>query len=227
LWAGSFTIIAKTEKLRSEKIIMLEFFYRGGPVMYPLLFCSLLSLTLIVERIIFWTREERTRNRKLLTRFMELIEENDLTRAKEMTKDTRDFVIRVLVCGIVHREFSLRDALQMSADEEIGRMRKYLPILDTMITLAPLLGILGTVIGIIRSFNMLGTIGVEDPGMITAGIGQALITTAFGLIIAIFALIPFNYFQSRVDTAVSEMEKYGTNLEIIVEKNKNGAGSKP
>jgi biopolymer transport protein ExbB len=206
---------------------MLEFFYRGGPVMYPLLFCSLLSLTLIIERLIFWTREEGNRDRKLLTRFMELIEKNDLTGAKEMTKDTRDFVIRVLVCGIVHREFSLRDALQMSADEEIGRMKKYLPILDTMITLAPLLGILGTVIGIIRSFNMLGTIGVEDPVMITAGIGQALITTAFGLIIAIFALIPFNYFQSRLDTAVGEMEKYGTNLEIVVEKNKNGAGPKP
>jgi biopolymer transport protein ExbB len=171
-------------------------------------------------------REERNRDRKVLTRFMELIETNDLTGAKEITKDTRDFVIRVLVCGIVHREFSLRDALQMSADEEIGRMRKYLPILDTMITLAPLLGILGTVIGIIRSFNMLGAIGVENPGMITAGIGQALITTAFGLIIAIFALIPFNYFQSRVDTAVSEMEKFGTNLEIIVEKNKNGSDSK-
>jgi biopolymer transport protein ExbB len=206
---------------------MLEFFYRGGPVMYPLLFCSLLSLTIIIERFIFWMKEERNRDRKVLTRFMELIETNDLTGAKEITKDTRDFVIRVLVCGIVHREFSLRDALQMSADEEIGRMRKYLPILDTMITLAPLLGILGTVIGIIRSFNMLGAIGVENPGMITAGIGQALITTAFGLIIAIFALIPFNYFQSRVDTAVSEMEKFGTNLEIIVEKNKNGADSKP
>jgi biopolymer transport protein ExbB len=206
---------------------MIDLFYRGGPVMYPLLFCSLLSLTLIIERFIFWMREERNRDRKVLTRFMELIETNDLTGAKEITKDTSDFVIRVLVCGIVHREFSLRDALQMSADEEIGRMRKYLPILDTMITLAPLLGILGTVIGIIRSFNMLGTIGVENPGMITAGIGQALITTAFGLIIAIFALIPFNYFQSRVDTAVSEMEKYGTNLEIIVEKNKNGADSKP
>jgi biopolymer transport protein ExbB len=206
---------------------MLEFFYQGGPVMYPLLFCSLLSLTLIIERLLFWMREERNRDRRVLTRFMELIEKNDLARAKEMTKDTRDFVIRVLVCGIVHREFSLRDALQMSADEEVGRMKKYLPILDTMITLAPLLGILGTVIGIIRSFNVLGTIGVENPGMITAGIGQALITTAFGLIIAIFALIPFNYFQSRVDTAVSEMEKYGTNLEIIFEKNKNGAGSKP
>lgn len=206
---------------------MLEFFYRGGPVMYPLLFCSLLSLTLIIERFIFWTREENNRDRKLLTRFMELIETNNLKRAKEITEDTRDFIIRVLVCGIVHREFSLRDALQMSADEEMGRMRKYLPILDTMITLAPLLGILGTVIGIISSFNMLGTVGVENPRMITAGIGQALITTAFGLIIAIFALIPFNYFQSRIDNAVREMEKYGTSLEIIFEKNKNGADSKP
>lgn len=202
---------------------MLEFFYRGGPVMYPLLFCSLLSLTLIIERLIFWIREERKRDEKLLMKFMDLIEKNDFTAAKDLTKDTHDYVIRVLVCGIVHRDFSLRDALQMSADTETGRMRKYLPILDTMITLAPLLGILGTVIGIIRSFNMLGAIGVENPGMVTAGIGQALITTAFGLIIAIFALIPFNYFQSKINAAVSEMEKYGTNLEIIVEKNRNGS----
>jgi biopolymer transport protein ExbB len=193
--------------------------------MYPLLFCSLVSLTLIIERLLFWMREERNRDRKVLTRFMELIETNDLTGAKEMTKDTRDFVIRVLVCGILHREFSLKDALQMGADEEIGRMRKYLPILDTMITLSPLLGILGTVIGIIGSFNMLGTLGVEDPMAVTAGIGEALITTAFGLIIAIFTLIPYNYFQSRVDNAVGEMEKYGTTVEIIFEKKKNGAVS--
>jgi biopolymer transport protein ExbB len=201
---------------------MIDYFYRGGPVMYPLLFCSLISLTLILERCIFWIREEKNRDRKLLDGFMTLIEKNDLEKSKEITRNTADFVIRVLVCGIVHREFSLRDALQMSADEEIAKMRKYLPVLDTMITLSPLLGILGTVIGIISSFNMLGIAGVEHPAMITSGIGQALITTAFGLIIAIFTLIPYNYFQSKIDKALLEIEKYGTTLEIIFEKNKNG-----
>jgi biopolymer transport protein ExbB len=201
---------------------MLTYFYQGGPVMYPLLFCSLLSLTVIIERVIFWVREKRFRDRRSLDRFMSLVEENKLDGAKEVAQLTKDFVIRVMVCGILHREFSLRDALQMRADEEIARMKRYVPVLDTMITLSPLLGILGTVIGIINSFQMLGTLGVEHPQLITVGIAQALITTAFGLIIAIFSLIPYNYFLSKVEKAALEIEQYGTNLEIILEKNRNG-----
>lgn len=192
--------------------------------MYPLLFCSLLSLTIIVERGFFWIREKRRRDKKRLDEFMDMIEKNDLQGAKKLAENTTDCVMRVMVCGAVHREFSLRDALQMSADEELARMRKYLPVLDTMITLSPLLGILGTVTGIIYSFNMLGTVGVEHPRMITAGIGQALITTAFGLIIAIFSLIPYNYFLSKIEKTSLEIEQYGTSLEIIFEKNRNGEG---
>jgi biopolymer transport protein ExbB len=158
----------------------------------------------------------------MLDKFMDLIEQNKLDEARKLTKDTKYFVVRVMVCGTVHREFSLRDALQMSADEEIARMRRYLPVIDTMITLSPLLGILGTVTGIISSFHMLGTVGVEHPAMITEGIAQALLTTAFGLIIAIFSLIPYNYFLSKIEKATLEIEKYGTDLEIIFEKHKNG-----
>lgn len=190
--------------------------------MYPLLFCSVLSLAIVIERSLFWIREKKRRDRRRLDHIMTLFERNDLEGARETAKGTADFVIRVLVCGMVHREFSLRDALQMAADEEIGRMRRYLPVLDTMITLAPLLGILGTVTGIIFSFNMLGTMGVDDPRMVTAGIGQALITTAFGLAVAILSLIPYNYFLSRVEKAVGEIEKFATTLEILVEKNKKG-----
>ena len=203
---------------------MLDYFYQGGPVMYPLLFCSLVSLTLIIERGIFWIREKRTRDRGRLDEFMGLIEKNRLEEARRLTKNTRDCVIRVMVCGVVHRDFSLRDALRMSADEEIARMRRYLPVLDTMITLSPLLGILGTVTGIIYSFHMLGTVGVENPSLVTEGISQALLTTAFGLTIAIFSLIPYNYFLSQIEKATLEIEKYGTNLEILFEKHKNGAG---
>jgi len=190
--------------------------------MYPLLFCSLVSFTIVIERVIFWIREKKKRDRKLLDGFMSLIEKGELEEAREFVADSHDPVVRVLVCGIVHRDFSLKDALRMSADEEITRMRRYLPILDTMITLSPLLGILGTVTGIIYSFNMLGSAGVENPAMITAGIGQALLTTAFGLAIAIFSLIPYNYFLSKIEKASLDIEKYGTNLEIIFEKHKNG-----
>ena len=200
---------------------MLDYFLKGGPVMYPLLLCSLISLTIIIERIIFWVREEKNRDRELLNKLMSLIENGRFEEAKKITGKTRDFVIRVMVCGAVHREFSLRDAMQMSADEEIARMRRYLPVLDTMITLSPLLGILGTVTGIIYSFNMMGTVGVEHPQIITVGIAQALITTAFGLTIAILSLMPYNYFVSKIEKATLEMEQYGTSLEIVFEKEKN------
>ncbi len=197
---------------------MLDYFYHGGPVMYPLLFCSIVSLTIIIERTIFWIRVKAGRNRQQLDDFMGLMEKGKLDEARKTAEGARDYVIRVLVCGAVHRDFSFRDAMQMSADQEIARMRRYLPLLDTMITLSPLLGILGTVIGIISSFNMLGAVGVENPKMVTVGIAQALITTAFGLIIAICSLIPYNYFLSKIEKATSEMEKYGTNLEIVFEK---------
>ena len=201
---------------------MLEYFRQGGPIMYPLLLCSLVSLTLIVERALFWIREEKRRDRRLLDELMTLVERNELEKARGLTGGTKDFVVRVMVCGIVHQAFSLRDALRMGADEEIARMRRYLPILDTMITLSPLLGILGTVTGIISSFNLLGSVGIEQPRMITAGIAQALITTAFRLLIAILSLLPYNYFLTRVEKAALEMEKYGTTLEILFEKLRNG-----
>ena len=99
--------------------------------------------------------------------------------------------------------------------EEIKRMKRYLPVLDTLITAAPLLGILGTVIGIIHSFDMLGRAGIQDPQAVTSGIAQALITTAAGLLIAIFTLFPYNYFMSKVEKAASRIEKYATSLEIV------------
>ena len=91
-------------------------------------------------------------------------------------------------------------------------------ILDTLITVAPLLGIFGTVTGIIHSFDVLGTSGIENPHMVTAGIAEALITTAAGLGIAIFSIFPYNYFNSRVESAAIAIEKYATSLEIVYEK---------
>jgi biopolymer transport protein ExbB len=152
---------------------------------------------------------------------LNLTEKGDTEKASEIGFGCKDYVVRVLICGIVHRNFSLSNALEMAASEEIKRMKKYLVILDTMITLAPLLGILGTVTGIINSFELLGSAGIAHPQAVTAGIAQALITTAAGLSIAILTLIPYNYFLSRTEDAISNMEKYGTSLEIVFEKNKN------
>jgi biopolymer transport protein ExbB len=198
---------------------MMTYFIRGGPLMIPLLVASVLGLTVIIERAIFWLRETWRRDQALVEEILSLVERQDYESVKIRVQGSKDYVVRVLVSGLVHREFSLTSAMEMAAQEEIRRMRRYLPILDTLITLSPLLGILGTVIGIIQAFDLLGASGIQDPRAVTVGIAQALITTATGLAIALGCLIPYNYFMRRVEEAAHEMETYGTSLEILHRRN--------
>jgi biopolymer transport protein ExbB len=197
---------------------MIDVFIKGGPVMYPLLGCSIIALTVIIERAFFWIREDMRRNQSLVDHVLELCRKGDWNAVKEQVTGSRDYIIRILVNGIVHKEFSMTKAMETAASDEIKRMRRHLGVLDTMITVAPLLGIFGTVIGIITSFEILGSTGIEHPQAVTAGIAQALITTASGLGIAILSVFPFNYFNSRAEGAALAIEKYATSLEIVYEK---------
>ena len=177
---------------------MFDLFVRGGPVMYPLLFCSIVSLTVIIERSIFWIGVGMRRNQELLDKVLELCRKGDWENIRIEAKGSKNYVIRVLISGILHREYSLSKAMESAAADEISRMGRFMGILDTMITVAPLLGILGTVLGIIESFNMLDSFGIEKPQAVTGGIAQALITTATGLAIAIITVFPYNYFNSLI-----------------------------
>ena len=197
---------------------MLQIFINGGPVMYPLLACSILVLTVIIERAIFWLGIDYARNTKLLDEVMELCRVGDWESVRKKVAGSKDYVIKVLVSGILHRQFSMSKAMEASAADEINRMKRYMGVLDTMITVAPLLGILGTVLGIIDSFEIMGKSGIEHPRAVTGGIAQALITTASGLAIAILSVFPFNYFNSRIDKAALRIEKYATSLEIVYKK---------
>ena len=186
--------------------------------MYPLLACSLISLTVIVERTLFWIREDMRADKALVDQVLELCRSGDWEGVRRKVAGSLDHVVRVIVSGILHREFSMTKAMESAAAGEMARMRRYLGVLDTMITVAPLLGILGTVMGIISSFEMLGASGIDHPEAVTAGIAQALITTATGLSIAILSLLPFNYFNNRAENAASNIEIYATSLEIVYEK---------
>ena len=197
---------------------MNEFFRSGGPVMYPLLACSFIVLTVVVERAIFWIRVGLQRKPALVDEVLELCRSGNWEAVRLKTMGSRDFVVRILVTGILHREFSMVKAMESAAADEIQRMRRTMTVLDTMITVAPLLGIFGTVTGIITSFEMLGASGIDHPEAVTAGVAEALITTATGLAIAIFSVFPFNYFNSKVRRATLEIEKYATSLEIVYEK---------
>ncbi len=192
-----------------------EIMESGGPVMWPLLGCSLIVLTVVVERVLFWYSLERKRKRKVMDEILALAEVGSWDVIKEKASGSEDHIVRVLVVGILHRHYDMGKAMEAEAEQLLQRMNRYMPVLDTMITLAPLLGILGTVLGIISSFKMLGTAGIADPKIVTSGIAQALITTATGLIISVVAVIPYNFFNSRINHAIYVVEKYATSLEVV------------
>jgi biopolymer transport protein ExbB len=204
---------------------VIHIFKSGGPVMYPLLACSILALTVIVDRFIFWIATDMRRKQPLLEEVIDLCRAGDWEAVRKKVTGSRDYIIRVLISGILHREFSMAKAMEAAAVDELKRMRRHLGVLDTMITVAPLLGIFGTVIGIITSFDVLGSTGIEHPQQVTAGIAQALITTATGLGIAILSVFPYNYFNSRVENAAHAIEKHATMLEIVYEKMNGGSQS--
>lgn len=195
--------------------------------MWPLVVCSVIVATVVIERILFWLSLERHRSRKLMDRILTLSESGEWEEIKELASTSRDHVIRILVVGILHRDYDMGRAMEAETEMLLHRMQRFMPVLDTMITVAPLLGILGTVLGIISSFNMLGIEGIADPKLVTSGIAQALLTTAGGLIISIVALIPYNYFNSRIDRAIHVIEKYANSLEVVYKKSQKSEACCP
>jgi len=195
-----------------------EIIQSGGLVMWPLLLCSLAVCTVILERIFFWVSIRNNRNRKLTDEILALAENGNWEQIRKKVSGCQDHIIKVLVVGIVHREYDMGRAMESEANMALQRMNRFMPVLDTMITVAPLLGIFGTVLGIIASFKVLGNSGIADPKLVTSGIAQALITTAAGLGISIIAVIPYNYFNTRITNAIHTIEKYATNLEVVYEK---------
>jgi biopolymer transport protein ExbB len=122
-----------------------ELMTQGGPVMWPLLACSLVVTTVVIERILFWASLSRRRDKRLMDEVLSLAEDGRWEEIRSRTGGCRDHVIRVLIVGILHRDFDMGRAMEAEADAMVQRMQRCMPILDTMITIAPLLGILGTV----------------------------------------------------------------------------------
>lgn len=197
---------------------MYAIFARGGPLMWPLLLCSVLSVAVVIERALFWLRLRRGRDREAVQALLTRTEEGDFQGAIERGRDASDAAAEVLTSGLQHRDHGLTESMQIAAEDLMARLKRGMGVLDTIITLAPLLGILGTVLGIIESFDMLGQAGLEDPRAVTGGIAQALITTAAGLSVAIVTLIPYNYLVHAVEGLTSELETVTTSLEIAYRK---------
>jgi biopolymer transport protein ExbB len=203
--------------------IVFQFFIQGGPIMWPILICALVAVAIVGERAFWWWRENQRRDPQKLEQIFAALENSDVAAAAKIAADSEDPIIRVIRHGlnhVGHAHGSLIGALQLSAGIELKRAGKFLTVMDTLVTLAPLLGLLGTVTGLMRAFLNIGSAELSVTG-VTGGIGEALIATACGLAIAIFSLIPFNYFSARVAQLQFDLETAATNVEVLV-----GGGTK-
>src|SRR6202142_777031 len=198
--------------------IVLEFFLKGGPVMWPILISALVAVAVVGERTFWWLRESRKRDPQKLEQLLGALENGDVAAAKKVSEGSEDAVIRMIRHGlnhIGHAHSSLLGALQLAAGIELKHAGRFLTVMDTLVTLAPLLGLLGTVTGLMRAFLNIGSAELSVTA-VTGGIGEALIATACGLGIAIFSLIPFNFFSAKVTQLQFDLETAATNVEVMV-----------
>ncbi len=184
--------------------------------MWPILASAIVAVAVVGERSFWWLRESRRRDPQRMEQVLAALENNDVAAAVKISGDSQDPVIRMIHRGLNHVHTSMEGALQLAAGIELERAGRFLTVMDTLVTLAPLLGLLGTVTGLMGTFLHLGTAELAVTS-VTGGIGQALIATACGLGIAIFSLIPFNFFNARVARLQFELETAASNVEVMVD----------
>ena len=192
----------------------------GGPIMYPILLVALVALAVVGERTFWWIREGTRQDPATLEKTLAAMENADFLGAVEGSANSQDPVVRMIHRGLSHVSGSLVGALQVAAGSEIRRAGRFIVLIDTCITLAPLLGLIGTVTGIMSSFEAVGSNDLAVTA-VSGGIGEALIATAFGLGIAVFCLLPYNYFNERLARLQFDLETAATNVEVMVTKARN------
>jgi biopolymer transport protein ExbB len=199
---------------------IFETFFKGGPVMYPIVAVLVVAIAVILERIVWWTVQATRRDSDKLDKVYAALEEGNVAGAVNLARGSKDPLVRTVWHGLNHVHASVEGALQVACGVEIQRAGRFMSVMDTTITLAPLLGLLGTVTGIMGSFNFVGAADLA-PAKVSGGIAEALIATACGLGIAIFALIFFNYFNARVARLQFELESTSNNVILMLNSLRN------
>jgi len=184
--------------------------------MWPLLLTSVVALSVVIERTFFAVRERLRRRPDVVAKIFQEAGRGEFEEAVKTGARTKDFVARVLAFALDHRDVSFSNALLQAAARELQRFNRGIAVLDTTVTLAPLLGLFGTVTGMIHAFGLLGASELGSPAAITGGIAEALIATAFGLLIAMVSLLPFNYLNARLEQARQEIENAAAHLEMLI-----------
>jgi len=187
---------------------VLELVQAGGWLMAPILLCSVLSLAIIAERL--WSLQRKRVTPKHLVAQVWNLYRKGLLDSEQVARLRRGSPLgRVIAAGLVNRHHPreiMKESIEETGRQVVHELERYLNALGTIASVTPLLGLLGTVIGMIHVFAAIMTHGVGDPGMLAGGISQALITTAAGLSVAIPSLMFHRFFSSRVDAIVIQME---------------------
>ncbi len=197
---------------------MLELVQAGGWLMYPILLCSAIAMGIIAERL--WTLQKRkVIPEKLMNGIWTLLKSDKLTDKHIQEIETGSPLGKVLAAGLINRHLS-RELVRESI-EETGRfvaheLERFINALGTISTIAPLLGLLGTVIGMIKVFTTITAVGVGDPATLAGGISEALITTAAGLTVAIPTVIFHRYLKRKIDELVMSMEQEAMKLVEVL-----------
>jgi len=193
---------------------MVEIVKSGGYLMAPIIICAIIAMGIILER--FWTlRQKRVIPEDLTSQVWGWVRNDQLDQKQIQTLYQGSALGQILAAGLINRNRErtvLKDAIEDTGRHVVHELERYLEMLGTVAAVTPLLGLLGTVIGMVKVFTAITTHGVGDPTVLAGGIAEALITTAAGLTVAIPALIGYRYYRTRVDTLVVDMEKEAIKL---------------
>lgn len=193
---------------------MWEIIIAGGPVMWPIMLCSVVAAAIVLERL--WTlQRKRVIPRELTERVWKLVESRSLNERHIEALARNSPLGRVLAAGLANHNKGrdiMKEAIEDTGRHVVHELERFLNPLGTIAAISPLLGLLGTVVGMIQAFEAITSQGVGDPRMLSGGIGEALITTAAGLMVAIPALLGYRYLRGVVDFLVVEMEKEAMKL---------------
>ena len=201
---------------------MWEVIQKGGPLMYIIVLCSVLALAVVLERLYNLYRS-RIDTREFMGKIAATLKRNKIMEAIEMCNNTPGPIAQIMKAGILKHDrprSEIREAIEDAGVHEVPRLEKNLGVLATIAHITPLLGLLGTVTGMVKAFQVIQEKATSlypvNPGDLAGGIWEALLTTVAGLSVAIPTFVAYNYFVSRVDGIVLDMEKSATDLINIL-----------